>query len=77
MFKPYPTDLDADGKLLVDGTKMAKDTYRCVGWCTGILLRWILERRFVRFSTDIPMVTRIARLVIGLLSYYVIDLILA
>ena len=74
--KPYPADYDADGKLLVDGAKMAKDTFQCVGWCAGILSGWILERRFVRFSTDVPMVRRITRLVTGLLSYYAVCLIL-
>jgi undecaprenyl-diphosphatase len=74
--KPYPADYDAEGKLLVDGAKMAQDTFKCVGWSSGILSGWILERRFVRFSTDIPMIRRIIRLVTGLLSYYAVNLIL-
>ena len=74
--KPYPADYDAEGKLLVDGAKMANDTYKCVGWCSGILLGWVLERRYVGFTTDIPMIRRIIRLVIGLLSYYAVNLIL-
>lgn len=74
--KPYPEHFDAEGKLLVDGTKMANDTYRGVGWCSGILLGWILERRFVGFSTDVPMIRRVIRLVTGLLSYYAVSLIL-
>ena len=73
--KPYPVDYDAEGKLLVDGAKMANDTYKCVGWCSGILLGWILERRFVGFSTEISMIRRITRLVTGLLSYYAVNLI--
>ena len=74
--KSYPADYDAEGKLLVDGAKMANDTYKGVGWCTGILLGWILERRFVGFSTEIPMIRRIIRLVTGVLSYYAVSLIL-
>jgi len=74
--KPYPRDFDAEGKLLVDGAKMANDTYKCVGWSAGILIGWILERRFVRFSTEISMVSRITRLIAGLLSYYAFNLIL-
>lgn len=74
--KPYPEDLDAEGKLLVDGASMAKDSFRCVGWSVGIMLGWLLERRYVRFSTDIPMMTRMTRLVGGLLSYYAVTLIL-
>lgn len=75
--KKYPADYDADGKLLVDGAKMANDTYKGVGWCSAFLIGWILERRYVRFSTDIPMLTRLARLVTGLLGYYAVNLILA
>ena len=74
--KSYPADYDAEGKLLVDGAKMANDTFKGVGWCTAFLVGWVLERRFVRFSTDITMVKRISRIVIGLLTYYVVSLII-
>ena len=74
--KPYPIDLDAEGKVLVEGAKMANDTFKGVGWCVAFLTGWILERRFVRFSTDISMMKRIVRLTVGLLSYYVVSLII-
>ncbi|MBO7661781.1 MAG: phosphatase PAP2 family protein [Clostridia bacterium] len=74
--KSYPQDYDAEGKLLVDGAKMAKDTYKGVGWSIGFLAGWVLEKRRVGFTTDIPMITRITRLVTGLLSYYALSLIL-
>ena len=73
-FKSYPVDFDAAGKLLVDGPKMAKDTYKGVGWCIGFFAGWVLERRYVRFSTDIPMIKRMTRLVTGLLGYYAVTL---
>ena len=73
--KQYPTDYDAEGKLLVDGAKMANDTFKGIGWCSAFLIGWVLERRFVGFSTDIPMMKRISRIVSGLISYYVISLI--
>ena len=75
-FKPYPADYDAEGKLLVDGAKMANDTFKGVGWCVGFLTGWVLERRFAGFSTDISMRTRVTRLVTGLLSFYAVSLIL-
>lgn len=75
--KSYPTDYDAAGNLLVDGAKMANDTYKGVGWCVGYLVGWVLERRFVGFSTDVSMGTRVTRLATGLLSHYVVSLILA
>ena len=74
--KNYPTNYDSAGKLLVDGAKMANDTYKGVGWCVGFLSGWVLERRFIGFSTDVPMKTRLTRLVTGLLGHYAISLIL-
>ena len=74
--KPYPADYDAEGKLLVDGAKMANDTFKGVGWCAAFLIGWVLERRFVGFSTDVPMKKRVSRAVTGLLSYYAVSLIL-
>ena len=73
--KPYPTDTDAAGKVLVEGAKMANDTFKAVAWSVAFLTGWILERRFVQFSTDISMMKRITRLTYGLLSYYVVSLI--
>ena len=72
---PYPVDRDAAGKVLVEGAKMANDTFRGVGWCIAFLTGWILERRFVQFSTDISMIKRITRVTAGLLGYYVVSLI--
>ena len=74
--KPYPMDYDAAGELLVDGAKMAKDTFKAVGWGLGYLIGWVLERRKIGFSTDVTMITRASRLVAGLLCHYAISLIL-
>ena len=74
--KPYPTDYDAAGNLLVDGAKMARDTFKGVGWCIGYLVGWVLETRYIGFSTDISMARRFTRLATGLLSYYAVSLIL-
>lgn len=52
--KPYPMDYDANGELLVDGVKMANDTFKAVGWLSAFLVGWILEKRYVGFSTEIP-----------------------
>ena len=73
--KPYPTDTDAAGRVLVEGAKMANDTFKGVSWCVAFLTGWILERRFVQFSTNISMMKRITRLTVGLLTYYVVSLI--
>ena len=71
-FKPYPADYGVDGKLIVDGAKMANDTFKAVGWSAAILVGWILERRFVCFSTDISLNQRLTRAVTGILSYYAV-----
>ena len=74
--KPYPMDYDANGELLVDGVKMANDTFKAVGWLSAFLVGWVLEKRYVGFSTEIPMSERFYRLVCGLLGYYVISLVI-
>ena len=75
--KPYPADYDAEGKPIVDGAKMANDTFKGVGYCVAFLTGWILERRFVGFSTEVPVQQKLMRAVIGLLGYYAVSLILA
>ncbi len=74
--KPYPADFDADGNLIVDGAKMANDTFKGIGWCIAFLVGWILERRLVGFSTDVSLSQRLTRLSAGLLGYYAVSLIL-
>ena len=74
--KPYPTDYDEAGKLIVDGAKMAKDTFKGVGWCAGFLVGWVLERRCVGFTTDVTVSVKLVRLVVGVLGYYAVSLIL-
>jgi undecaprenyl-diphosphatase len=73
--KPYPADYDADGKLLVDGLKMANDTFKAVGWLSAFLVGWILERRYVGFTTEVPMQERFLRLTGGLMGYYLVSLV--
>lgn len=57
--------------------------YLLMGWSgnrvvNGLLkvAGWVLERRYIGFSTDVPMMTRITRLATGLLSYYAVSLVL-
>lgn len=74
--KPYPVDYDADGKILVDGAKMANDTFKGVGWGCAFLIGWILERRFIKFSTEVSVFEKLIRIVTGLLCFYIISLII-
>lgn len=52
---------------------MANDTFKDVGRFSAFLLGWILERRFVRFTTEVTMQQRFFHLTGGLLGYYVIS----
>ena len=72
----YPADYDAEGKLIVDGAKMANDTFKAVGWTLAYLIGWLLERRFVGFSTEVPLPRKLTRAVTGLLGFYLVSLIL-
>ncbi|MGX8703451.1 MAG: phosphatase PAP2 family protein [bacterium] len=74
--KPYPADYDAEGKLLVDGAKMANDTFKGIGWCAAFLIGWIMERRFVGFSTNVTLAKKLTRGAFGLITYYAVSLIL-
>ena len=74
--KSYPMDY-VDGKLIVDGAKMAKDTHKAVGYVTGFLIGWILERRFVKFTTDLTMMQRVNRVIFGVFGYYVAGIIIS
>ena len=74
--KSYPADYDAEGKLLVDGAKMANDTFKAVGWCAAFLIGWILEKRFVKFPTEVSVAQRITRLTVGVFGYYIVSLII-
>ena len=75
--KPYPVAYDAEGKILVEGAKMANDTFKDIGYSVGFWIGWFLERRFVRFSTDISVPRRALRFTWGLLAFYAVNLILA
>ena len=74
--KTYPVDYDANGKLLVDGAKMANDTFKGVGWCAAFLVGWFLERRYVGFSTEVSIPEKLTRIAIGVITYYAVSLIL-
>ncbi|MBR4458325.1 MAG: phosphatase PAP2 family protein [Clostridia bacterium] len=74
--KTYPRDFDESGKLLVDGAKMANDTFKGVSWSMAFLVGWLLERRLVRFSTDVPVPVKLTRAAVGLFLYYAVSIIL-
>ncbi len=76
LVKPYPTRCDEAGKLLIDGRLLCNDGINGVGYFTAFLIGWVLERRLVRFSTDVSLYVKAERLIAGLLGYYAISTIL-
>lgn len=50
--KSYPMNYDANGSLIVDPSKMAVDSYKNAGMGLGLYIGWLLEKRFICFSTD-------------------------
>ena len=74
-FKPYPIDYDAEGNILVEGAKMANDTFKAIGWASAFLIGWFLERRYVKFSTDISLPKRFARCFTGMIGFYIVSLV--
>ena len=75
LVKSFPEDYDAEGKLIVEGAKMANDTFKGVGYAAGIFSGWLLERRLVGFSTEASLPVKLTRGVTGLLGYYIVSLI--
>lgn len=65
MLKPYPMDY-VDGVLLVDPVTMQKGSFEAAGIMCGLAVAWVLERRFVGFSTEaLDLRTRGIRFVVG------------
>ncbi len=62
--KKYPEDY-VDGVLLVDPKKMTVDGFKDPGRFFGIFLGWFLERRFVKFSTDVSTPKKVMRALVG------------
>ncbi len=71
--KPYPMDYDEAGKLIVDPAKMAVDSYKNAGRGLGFFLGWFLERRVIRFSTDVGLAPKAGRLVVGVGLYELLE----
>ena len=49
-FKPYPMDLNAEGKLIVDPQKMMNDGYGDLGKMIGFIIARFIEKRWIGFK---------------------------
>lgn len=66
--KSYPLDYDAAGKLLVDPAKLTFDTFKYAGFAVGIFLSWPIERRYIKFTTDGTLETKVLRFICGFIG---------
>lgn len=71
-FKGYPMDYDSAGKLIVDPTKMALESFKNAGFSIGILLSWVIERRFIKFSTEGNLESKVLRVLVGFIGFEIL-----
>ncbi len=73
--KSYPMDYVGD-KLIVDPAKMAQDGFKDAGRFLGVTLGWFVERRWVKFSMDVPTKNKVWRCLIGVAILIIFDMVL-
>jgi len=72
-YKSYPTDLGPNGQMLIDPVKGVMASFGTCGMFWGLLVGWVAERHFVRFSTDVHWGEKIARFIGGGALLYVVS----
>jgi len=65
--KPYPMDLSAEGKLIVDPQKMMNDGYGDIGKVMGFVLARYIEKKWIRFEPLKNSWTNVALCLVGLI----------
>lgn len=65
ILKSYPVDYDPIGNVIVDPEKMKTDCFFYGGAVFGIVTGWFVERRFIKFSTDVKLWRKILRFLIA------------
>ena len=65
--KAYPLDYSSVGKLVVDPAIATLDVFTLSGFIIGFFMSWVCERKFINFSTDGSVETKVLRLFCGLI----------
>lgn len=76
-FKGYPMDYDNAGKLIVDPAKMALESFKNAGFSIGILISWVIERRYIKFSTEGTLEDKITRVLIAFIGFELLYTVIA
>lgn len=74
--KSYPMDYAPDGSLLADPIKMQMDSWQSAGMLLGVSVCWLIDRRFINFTTDISKKRKIIRGVIALVMFALLYMVL-
>ena len=69
VLKSYPIDYGADGNIICDPIPMQKDSWLACGFMIAWLISWFIDRRIVKFSTDVPKKYLIIRGIIAALLF--------
>ena len=68
LLKGYPIDYDSAGQIIVDPVKTTLGSFYCNGLATGLLIGWPIERRFVQFSHEGTIESKMVRFIVGFLG---------
>ena len=70
--KNYPIDYDANGHILYDPLHSIASFASKAGLAIGFLTAWILEEKYIAFSTDnLSTKNRIIRLLVGIVLFFI------
>ncbi len=70
--KSYPMDYDSAGKLIVDPAVLSVYTFMNAGSAAATFICWVIERRFIKFSTDGTLEQKAARFIFGCIGISII-----
>lgn len=70
--KKYPIDFDAVGNILYDPMRSISSFASKAGLSIGFLTAWMLEEKYIAFSTDnLSFMRRIVRAILGIVLYFI------
>lgn len=74
--KSFAVEYNSDGSILVDPIKMQMDSWQSAGMVIGLSICWLIDRRYINFTTDISKKRKIVRCVIALVLFALLYMVL-